>query len=342
MNLFVIETIEEFQSLESGWNSLFQKNSKNTAFQSWSFNFKWWSVNRDQGHLHIICIGNNSKNIRFILPTYIDRKGSLTFLQYGSVDYLDALYDNNDNILPYLKRFREYVEKVKQIKKITLHQLKCHSALLQNLPFYYRKERYYIMQSDSYSLMRYENLDKEKILRHLKSKKIYNLKQIDKALLTTFELYSSQEKPFPTLPIKELIDKMAKHGVREQTIFHRQLDFMQKLYEDQQIFFFIQKEGENIVSISCLVNLDSQIIMTWMDLYDPTIRYVNLKNYIHIIRYCAEKKLHFDLGTGIYPYKINNFSPSVGSLFSFYYYKSPLIFIYYFFRKTVAKAMKKI
>ncbi|WP_457598118.1 hypothetical protein [Hydrogenimonas sp.] len=341
MNLFVVETIEDLAVIKDAWNRLFDQNSLLTAFQSWEFNYHWWKVNERSGKLHVLCIGNKN-DLKFILPTYIDNSNVLKFLQAGSVDYLDALYASDKQIHGYMKKIKEYIFKTEAIESVVLNQLKKSSLLLDDLPYYFRKERYYILQTDSYSFIDNKDMDKERFLKKIKSRQFKNLRRIDAESTSTIEIIEKKSHVFPDAIIDTILNRMVKNGIREKSVYHYQLNFMKELYTNDKIFFIAQKNSTDYISISCFVRLAEHRIMSWLALYDPLIKNNNLKNYLHIIRFCQDNGYDFDLGTGIYPYKIQNFSPDMGSLYSFFFYKNPYKFVYYFLRKTVAKALKKI
>jgi len=340
MNLFVIETMEEFEEIKDAWNRLLEKNSELTAFQTWEFNYYWWKMNSEKGVLHIICFGNK-KELHFIAPLYIDERKSLVFLQSGSVDFLDVIYDEAF-FAPhiFIKKFSDHLLLSKSFKRAHLTQMRCNSILLHYFPYYFRKTPYYIQQTDLYSFIDKKLFDSTRFLKHVNSKQYKSLKKIDKNIQSCFELIESTKTDFPGQIIEEIIEKMVKRGIREESIYHRQLEYMKKLYECDKIFFIAQKsDKEQYISITCLVRLQNNRVMSWMDLYDPSVKSSNLKNYLHIINFCNAKGADFDMGTGIYPYKIQNFSPETGALFTFFFYKKAHEFVYYFFRKTVAKAL---
>ncbi len=342
MNLFVIDTLKELKTIKESWNTLYKQGCHLfTTFQSWDLNYHWWKVNEHNGKLHIICIGNKN-NIKFIFPTYINKKGTLCFIQDGSVDYLDAIYSPNEQIYSYIKRIKDHILATNNIEAVTLNHLKKDSLLLDCLPYYFRKTKFYIIQGDSSSIIPYNYLDENRFLNHIKSKQFKNLRQIDSKLNTAIEIIEKQNFTFPEEIINFILDKMVENGIREKSVYHHQLNFMKELYNLDKIFFIAQKSREEYISITCLVRLTQKSIMSWMALYDPNIKNNNLKNYLHIFKFCMQNRYDFDLGTGIYPYKIQNFSPNMNSLYTFYFYKNSYKFVYYFLRKTVAKVFGKI
>ncbi len=342
MNISCISNEKDFFSFKEDWNELFQKNKNNTCFQSWEFNYEWWENNKSIGRLNILYIKQKNKTV-FILPLYIDHKKHSRFLQAGSVDYLDALYNENDSdIIFYIKSFSEYIIKNKKIHAFTLNNLKKESKIISILPYFYKKKKYCLMQNDVFTFIDKERFDSKRYLNNIKSSRYNGLKKVDQTIQTEFEIFDIDKHGFPTEIINTLLRKMVENGIRESTIYERQLEFMKKLYQKNQIFFIAQRLKNDYISISCLVRLKDTRVMVWMDIYNPTIKNVNIKNYINIIKFCQKNNFDFDMGTGAYPYKIRNFSPSLDSLFTFYFYKNTYTFIYYFFRKIVAKVLGKV
>lgn len=330
------------ESFKEQWLALHHITPDATAFQGFDFNHAWWKLNQADGRLNILAFGSKKK-LDFILPVCLNGKGEMKFLQSGLVDYLDILYNPDTNLHQVFSKIREYLEQNNEINKLVLNNIRSTSPLIHFLPAYFQKERFYCLQHDLYSKLPYTLMSGDKFLSHLRSSQVRGLKKVDKNLQTSAEIIEKGHSRFPTTIIETLIDRMVENDTREKEVYEPQLALMQEMYEQDAIFFIAQKDaGDQYVSITALVRLNPDTVMAWMSVYDPKIKMSNLKNYLHVIRYCHANHLNFDFGTGLYKYKLQNFSPEIGSLFSFYYYKKPLPFIYYFLRKTIAKALRII
>ncbi len=62
LSLVKVDTIEGFRSLESDWNTLYDKSEKCTIFSSWDWMFTWWEVfhNELSRKLFILCLYDGS------------------------------------------------------------------------------------------------------------------------------------------------------------------------------------------------------------------------------------------------------------------------------------------
>ena len=341
MNVFTVTTDAQFQEIKNGWSNLFKKNRLHTLFQSWYLNYEWWNLNKDLGNLHIICFGSK-ENILIILPTYITRQNKLIFLQDGSSDFLDIIYDESlreADLFAHLNKIRNYILETSEIDSLAFNHLRKESPVVDLLPAAFRKEKFFLLQTDMHTFFYREDFETDRFVKTLKSKQYVKLKKIDERLQTDFSVLENSNHPFPETVIQSLLSEMQNHGIRDTESYKKQLSFMKSLYETDKIFFMAQRLEDRYISMTCILHLTSDRWMGWIDFYDPSIKTVNLKNYIHILRHCKKRRVAFDMGTGLYEYKIQNFFPHFGTLYSFYFYKKRARFIYYFIRKTIARAL---
>lgn len=101
MNLLVeiLQTIEEFEKLESDWNSLLESCEEQSFFLTWHWLFTWWAHFSAQGKLYIVVLKSQDQEIFGIAPLYIKKKSNpfsqnvLTFLGSTPIssDFLDII-----------------------------------------------------------------------------------------------------------------------------------------------------------------------------------------------------------------------------------------------------------
>ena len=104
MKYDIVNSIEAFEKLENDWNSLYQKCSELSVFQSFTFNFYSWKfLLQEEGELFII-VFNEKNSLVAIFPTYIDKKRTLRFINDSHVDFCDII---NDSIAPF-KLFKSF------------------------------------------------------------------------------------------------------------------------------------------------------------------------------------------------------------------------------------------
>jgi len=341
MNVFVIDTLEEFDHIKDAWNALYGNAVYTTMFQHFECNRTWWQIHGARNNRKLYIIGYGSKkDIRLLFPTYLDKRGILKFMQQGCVDFLDALYQNDyTELYQTFGKIKKHIDNDRNIRGVSLMNLRKGSWLIDYLPAVYKQTPTFLLQKDLYSYVRYESYDEKRYLKTLKSKHYIKLKKVDSRIPSRFFVYEIKNKPFPEQEILRLLNMMQKHGIRKIKDYHDILKFIEKLYEKGLVFFIGHELDDEILSMTCLLYLKKDELMGWVDFYNPDIKTVNLKNYLHILKFCREHSLHFNLGTGLYEYKLKNFFPRFGTLHSFFYHKNRAMFFYYYFRKVVAATL---
>lgn len=68
-----VSTAEEFENLESKWNTLFAQNHIQSAFLTWAWLFSWWTVYREGKELWIITAWQD-KELVGILPLMLEEE----------------------------------------------------------------------------------------------------------------------------------------------------------------------------------------------------------------------------------------------------------------------------
>ncbi|MBL7094302.1 GNAT family N-acetyltransferase [candidate division KSB1 bacterium] len=105
IRIIEITDISGFDNIKSEWDSLFNKTSEVTVFQSYEFQRTWWEYFKNRSSLHIIIVQDVSTNkFRAILSLYIERKygfRKLRFIGDNFGDYIHILSDMEKEDLAY-------------------------------------------------------------------------------------------------------------------------------------------------------------------------------------------------------------------------------------------------
>lgn len=340
MSLSVVSTAEAFDALESGWSTLHEA-AGGTLFQGWAANRVWWrlTVPRDpKARLHIVTC-RQGEALKLVLPGWLDRKGTLRFLQTGSADCLDVLCADPTSCQGAVQDLAEHLQRCSDVRQIRLTNLPAGSQVVRLFPYFFARKPHFIFQSDSIARIDRHLHDAVRVLRHLGSKRANDLRNLRTRVATRTDLLETATAPFPEAELRDLLGRMEKAGERKAASYATLLPFCAALYELGKVRVARQVADDGAVrSLSALVALCPAEDMVWLDFYDPGVKHVNLKNYVDILDLMRQEGRSLNLGTGAYPYKIRNFAPELNSLYTFHYDRSRTRFVYYFLRKTVARA----
>jgi len=97
MDVQLVQTQDEFLTLQKNWNTLLSRSQADTVFLTWEWLSSWWeSYARIVDNLHIIVVYNNDGNPVGIFPLFRQRGvllKTLRFIGDGSADsdYLDMI-----------------------------------------------------------------------------------------------------------------------------------------------------------------------------------------------------------------------------------------------------------
>lgn len=343
MSLTVIDEDEGFDKLRGPWQALEYMSGAGT-FQSWQVNREWWALHRQRdsaGRLHLLCYWQG-KALAMILPTWIDGAGTLSFLQTGSSDSLDALCISAIEAQAAVAAIATHLQTSPEIACVRLTNIPRASVLLDFLPYHYKKTPYLIFQSDTISRIDVDLLDARRVLRHIGSKRANDLRNIRDRLETHFDVLDNASHPFPADQIAELLEKMEHVGQRQAGAYDTLLPFCASLYRHGLLRFARQSIDDRVVAMSALVVYSPAEYLVWLDFYDPGIKNINLKNYVDVLGLAHRDRKSLNLGTGAYPYKVRNFAPNLASLYTFHHERSRSRFVYYHFRKAVAKSLGRV
>ncbi len=342
MNAFVLQEEEQIRQIRGAWSELQRQIPYSTLFHSFDLYDIWLKErNPEKERPYLLCYGSRQKLLA-LLPCKLTDNGRLKLYLSGKADILGGLIsgDWHRQVL-YLGHIRELITDDDNIKEVEFTNIRKSDPILDQLPLVFRKQNPYIFRHDLHSWLDAKEYDEKRYLKHIPSKLYIKLKKTDSSIDSSAVFFENDSAPFPDSELKELLAKMSKHGIRSPDSYNEIITIIRHLYDLKKVTVAIQK-GQNgdILSATVLARLDKNSIMGWIDLYDPSIKRINIKNYLHIIDYASKRGLDFYLGTGLYDYKLYNFAPRTEGLYTFYVSKSPLAGLLYQAKKNLAHYLR--
>jgi len=336
MKYRLISNLVEFKNLENDWRILYEKNKKNSVFQSFEFNYFSWIYDlvKAKNTLAIV-IAYDSDKIKTIFPFYIDKRRRLRWINDLHADFCDAVSIVDINFIEVIEVLRSSFK----IRYFQLVNLKKESSLLA----YSTINRCSVISDVDYSVINlnkgvfpdngldYKSKQKTEFRRILKTNKDKDYKIID---------YT--KTLFPKVQIENLRERMILLGSRDERFLSKsQLLLIEELYLSGKVVLSIVSERGIINAISFIINSPSEYLV-WIDMYDDS-KMINLCNYILAISsLAAEESVKINFGRGSYNYKIKNFLPVEKKLFSMYIFSSKYSDLKFFFERRVIQLIKRV
>lgn len=311
----MITVITDFMYIKNDWERLYHSGNY-SVFQSYEYNLISWNYFLGNEKLYLIVYKNNDEEVQIILPTYIDSKGCLKFINDVETDICDMIYDSHISLYDSIKEICEFIISRKEIKRISLDNLRTSSPLLSYIKVFCSKS--YIYSSNEFTYLDcVKNDEPISTFTHLTSDKRKKLKKIIKQTETfEFEIYSRQNNDdFPETEIKNVSTYMVENNMRSESYLNKSFwDFTKASYEAGILEVGILFD-ENKVPISVgFVFINSTISIRWVILYKEAkfnlwnnVRYINSKAKIY--------SYQNNFGRGGYDYKMGNFKPNVALLY---------------------------
>ena len=106
LELKLIDTVNEFESLKQDWNDLYKQANHSTIFSSWDWMFTWWEVFQDQfdRELFILCLYENEKLVG-IAPFQIDKSYPRSLIQGRTLRFIGSGDAYKDRIVSQFQDF---------------------------------------------------------------------------------------------------------------------------------------------------------------------------------------------------------------------------------------------
>lgn len=336
MKYRLISNIVEFKDIEIDWKYLYEKDKKNTFFQSFEFNYLSWKYDLEKKkNILAIVLAYDSCILQSIFPFYIDKRSRLRFINDLHADFCDSISIVDVDFNEVIKVLRTSFK----INYFQLVNLKKVSSLLD----YSSINRCSVISDVDYSVLCLnEGLFPDNYL-HYKSKQKTEFRRILKINRNKdHKIIDFTNTSFPKDRIETLRERMILLGIRHKNFLPKsQLLLIEELYLNGNVALSIVTESGVVNAISFIIKSQSEYLI-WIDVYDDS-KMVNLYNYILAISYLSSSNsVKINFGRGSYNYKIKNFIPSVNQLFSVFIYSSKYSELYFLFERRVIQLLKCI
>ena len=312
MRIRVIDTVEDFFSIKSTWESLW-KHSRSTVFQSYSINVEAYTQLLSHKTLQIILL-EEKRSIKAIFPCYIDNNKTLRFINDDHFDFCGPIISEGIVSNKIFKLFAKFVQDNKKVSQVLFKNL--YNAQVSSLLNYHFKKCKSLFSEVQHCL-----IDNFNEWGHLTSSEKSELKRIKNKFsqATTTKLTA-----FPKEGLESLMNLMVKQGLRKQNFYNKTfIHWMNSIFDKglMEVWRF-EQDGQLLSLYFHLVSKESRVV--WIDFYDPK-PYANIAHYICFLENLEEKSI--SLGRGTYGYKMNNFNAIPVDLYSFYHSKNSIVFI---------------
>ena len=307
--------VSVFQSLvwcQSAWETLLAPTGKNRLYL-----MLWTGA------------GNESP---VVMPTFLDRGGTLRFINDSNSDHGDAIYEHGVN---RHYAFKEIVEAIKAdcgISSVCLQKFQRESEALGYLGVFLGDSLIY--RDHAYSCLDIPHAQDlasgQKHLCHDDRNRIASCQR--KVASIPVAICSARAGlPFPEAQLVALRDAMMKNGWRRAEFLDaNMMRFMRSIYE--RGICDVISMGDGDVPIAMAVRLRQRgKVHCWLMLYqNPKWNtYLNVRYFGHLAQ---EGDFMVDLGVGIYEYKMKPFRPKLECTFSLRWGRGLFAQIYAFLR----------
>lgn len=297
------------------WKTLYNSNPR-TIFQSYEYNVISWKYKVLHGKLYIIAYVDNDNHVKAILPTYIDSRGTLRFINDSGTDICDLIYDSNSNLFDVAKEMNSYIIANKKIKNLSLENLTHESPLLSYFKIFFSKSIIFSNNEVSF-LDCQQSEDTISEFKHLSSDRRKKLKKVVKlASDFKFKIFNhGNGDEIPLLPLKELAKSMVEHGIRKKAYFNQPFwDFVTECFDNNLIEVALLYDNGGTPISAGFVFINNRVSIRWVILYcEP--KYNLWNNILYMETKGKTCSYENNFGRGGYDYKMNNFKPHISLLY---------------------------
>ncbi|AJG97796.1 hypothetical protein LF65_01182 [Clostridium beijerinckii] len=326
MQVKIITKTEDFCNLENDWNKVEQEDNDATYYNTFDYNWKWWSAykNDEDKNLFIIVFYDNKIPICIAPFMVISRKKMIlsyrTVMFLGTGDYLNVLVNKNyKNINACMKEiFKILNEEQYKIDRVVLTNIKSDSAIAN---YILKSDKYnsnfsYLTECPRFYPDKFNCFDEYIKTRFKPSDVKYYVNRLQKDVGYKFNIINNKNDYNIFGKLVELHkfekDYLIKYKNRHErrSLFEedqRNL-FIKTVYEDNEsiITFTIEDNDKNIlIYYSCYIH--GSTLYFWNTAYNPKYEKYDLTKILNyeVFRYIFENKLsyNFDYGAGRYPWK---------------------------------------
>lgn len=301
----VYASVQEMDSLREEWNDMYDKAGSVTPFQS--FDCCRAALPLLSGRLHVL--GWSRKGVLLaIFPLYIDAGKRLRFINDSHSDFCGPL------VLPaaagdfhMCEELADHIRECREIRRIRLENMR--SDLFQT------SLQYQLGGSLLYAYKQFSFFDCA--LEHISKKEKYRLGNIASKMEKSGAEWKSFDAArgdlWPEEMISFLTSSMMETGIRKKKYFSdRYLAFVRDVYASGKMMISATFLKDKPAACNLFLKNGCEFI-DWMAFYaEPHYNSWNLLESIGWMRGNGIRTLNF--ARGIYPYKMHNFKPVVGSL----------------------------
>lgn len=320
----VITTIERFYALKPVWDNLYSRNRHNRVFQSFDWNMAVWEgfhMKRmpDESLFIIYAKQEGSRPREVILPCCIDKRGCLRLIGHEMTDVLsEVVASHSDNWHDFYLQIIRFLEKHSAVKSIEFSNLEDTSELLRYFGVYWKDV--VVLKCDAISFFEAKQaVNVAEAIPHLLSTARSNVKRLAKKHSEyDFVIYSSDKgDAYPEEQLKALRRWMIEHKLRKDSAVPIEyIEALRDVYLNSkcELACMVDKKDRAMVYASYrLLGMGS--VVSWVVFYKDSSM-TSSGDAKYILEKVTEGSYIFDFGTGIYPYKLSNYSPYVQFLYS--------------------------
>ena len=347
MDFKILHNEKDFLDSKQIWEQFYKLCNNCTVFQTFEWNFEWWSKAHKEDHLFIIIFFKKSiENPVAIFPLIIDKEKKLRFIADVHTDYSRILttHLNLSDIYDISNTFFNIVNNCES-RTIEFKNINQDDTLINylQLPFDNKKIFY---QSNGCSYLEVTPIKDNFFgsFTHLQSKKRSELKRIYKKYSDfTSYILTKEIHTFPLDEIKSISAEMTKSGHREETFLNDNLiEIISVLYEKGYLIIHtIENESGESIAMNFVLISSKNSYLFWIDIYRD-LQYINIFSYIAFMKRIIEsenEKIIFDFGRGLYDYKTKNFLPAVKQQYTFFFSKQNIDFVVYLLKLVSKKSI---
>lgn len=331
--------------MEEEWNALYERCLQRTSFQSFDWNYSWYEKERENFDLFLITY-YKTNDLSALFPFWIDKTGTLRFIADTHTDYcyfLSEIVHGSDAYVMMKHVTKKIIEEPK-CKRIELKNISQNSSLIALFSTFFDNKRL-LFNSNATSYISFtpkENFFSS--FSHLNAKK----KQVLKQMLKHNSIYRSKIHSYPSEYPEEkvnlLVNDMIARGERSEEFFNQKmLSIFNDLFKKKIIVIHEVYDEENgTVAMNIAIRLDKARYMLWIDIFKD-IKKINVLSNLLFLKHLYESESEpfiFDLGRGVYEYKLKNFQPDIELQYTFFYAKENFEYSKYILKLSTKLILK--
>ena len=315
----MVKVLDTFSDdVVSAWRKL-ENAPGSSVFQTLDWCRASWEsllAQRDGNRLHLMFWSGLDEESPVIMPTFLDKHGTLRFINDEHSDCGDAVYERGYNNFFAFKELTEAIIADRRVRSICLQKIRRYSEALGYFSVFLRGPLVY--RDHAYPWLEIPHAeDFSSGQRHLRSRDrnriAYCQREAASARVTVYSVQTGTV--FPEDQIVMLRDLMRRKGRRDAKFIDKtMLLFIRRVYECGLCEVLSVSDGDEVMSIAILLKYRKSVLC-WLMLYQDT----KWNTYLHVL--CLDKLARaggcaFDFGVGMYDYKLRPFRPKLECTFS--------------------------